>query len=75
MSEANQMGRDELKQLRPAAHLQPLGGFDNVDQPQVLAGNFATAACVAFEDAEVAPQELLTVFEAGKVSRSSTSIL
>ncbi|MDC0935935.1 hypothetical protein OAS39_06590 [Pirellulales bacterium] len=66
MSEANQMGRDELKQIRPNVHLQPLGGFDNVAQPRDLAGNFATAACMTFEDAEVAPQELLTVYESIK---------
>ena len=66
MSNANQLGRDELKQLRPSAHLQPLGGFDNANHPRDLAGNFATAACIAFEDAEVAPQELLTVYEALK---------
>ena len=66
MSDTKQMGRDELKQLRPAVHLQPLGGFDKVNQPQILAGNFATAACIAMEDAEVSPQELLTVYESIK---------
>ena len=66
MPETKQLGRDELKQLRPGVHLKPRGGFDGVNQPRDLAGNFATAACSAFEYAEVAPQELLTVYEALK---------
>lgn len=66
MSEIKQLSRDELKRLRPATYLQPRGGFDNVRDARELAGNFATAACMALEDAEASPQELLTVYEAIK---------
>ena len=43
------------------------GRLDEVAKPgSDLAGNLATAACLTFEDAEVSPQEFLTVYEAIK---------
>ena len=67
MSEDISLARDEMQQLRPAIHLQGRGCLDEAGEPRGdLAGNFATAACFTFEDAELAPQELLTVYEAIK---------
>lgn len=66
MADTKSLGRDELKALRPATYLTPRGGFDQIKEPRELAGNFATAACLTFEDAEVSPQELMTVYEAIK---------
>jgi hypothetical protein len=59
------MGRDEIRQLRPQVFLQDGGCLTADGEPRDdLSGNFATAACITFEDAEAAPQEFLTVYEA-----------
>ena len=67
MSDATQIGRDELMRLRPSVYLQQRGCLDENGEPREdLAGNFATAASVTFENADLSPQELLTVYEAIK---------
>jgi hypothetical protein len=67
MPAEKQLGREELLRLRPRVYLQDREWVDKSGQPRAdLAGNFATAACITFEDAELAPQELLTVYEAIK---------
>ncbi len=67
MPENTVLTRDELRKLRPSAYLQNHGGFGDPEQSRDGAlGNLITAACLTFEDAEVAPQELLTVYEAIK---------
>jgi hypothetical protein len=66
MPEVNELGRKELKQLRPNVFL-PKHGFDQAQEAgSESAGNFATAACIALEDAEASPQEFLTIYEAIK---------
>jgi hypothetical protein len=67
MPQATQIGRDALLRLRPSAYLRGRGCLNDAGEPRDdLAGNFASAACSTFEDAELAPQELLTVYEAIK---------
>lgn len=59
--------RDELAQLRPLTHLRGYGCLDESGEPRKdLTGTFATAACITFENGELAPQELATVYEAIK---------
>lgn len=66
MPEVNDLGRTQLKQLRPGIYL-PSHGFDQAQEAgNESAGNFATAACISLEDAEASPQELLTVYDAIK---------
>lgn len=67
MSDEVETGTEELRKLRPSSFLQGEGCLDAAGNPRAdLAGNFATAACLAFEDGEAAPQELATVYEAIK---------
>jgi hypothetical protein len=66
MPEVNELGRSQLKQLRPSVYLDD-HGFDQAHETgSESAGNFATAACITLEDAEASPQEFLTVYEAIK---------
>ncbi len=66
MPDVNELGRAQLKQLRPSTYL-PTHSFDQaVELGNESAGNFATAACIALEDAEASPQEFLTIYEAIK---------
>jgi hypothetical protein len=67
MATPTTLKREQLEQLRPLTHLRGYGCLDdNGEIREDLAGNFATAACIVFEKAELAPQELLTVCEAIK---------
>jgi hypothetical protein len=67
MSEATQIGPDELLRLRPSNFLAERGCLDAAGNPREdLSGNFATAASTTFESAELSPQELQTIYEAIK---------
>jgi hypothetical protein len=62
-----EIGREQLLKLRPSAILKRHGCVDDKGKPRVeLRGDLVTATCIAFEDGQVAPQELLTVYEAIK---------
>lgn len=62
-----QIEREQLLKLRPSAILKRHGCVDDKGKPRVeLRGDLVTAACLVFEDAQLAPQELLTVYEAIK---------
>jgi hypothetical protein len=59
--------KEDLRKLRPSTFFKKHGGFGDPEQSRDGAlGNLVTGACLTFEDAEVAPQELLTVYEAIK---------
>lgn len=65
MVEQSERGPDDLRKLRPQVYLQAGGCLDEAGQPrQDLAGDFATAACLAYEDGQTSPQELSVVYEA-----------
>lgn len=67
MPEDTVLTRDELRLLRPGKFFKDRGGFGDAEQSRDGSlGNLATSACLTFEEAEVAPQELLTVYEAIK---------
>jgi hypothetical protein len=60
-----QLSRTELEKIRPLTYLRGYGLLNEEGQPREdLAGVLASAACVQLEQAQAAPQELLTVYEA-----------
>jgi hypothetical protein len=67
MAQTTQIGREALLELRPSAYLRGRGCLDEAGEPRGdLGGNFTSAASSTFEEAELAPQELLTFYEAIK---------
>jgi hypothetical protein len=67
MSGENELDPKQLRRLRPSVCLKAPGLLDKLAEPgSDFAGKFASAACLTFEDAEVSPEEFLTVYEAIK---------
>ena len=65
MTDQAAITRKDLEKIRPISYLEGYGLLDEEGkQREDLGGVLASAACVQFEDAQVAPQELLTVYEA-----------
>jgi hypothetical protein len=67
MSDKTELDPKQLRQLRPSVCLKTPEFFEKFTTTgSEAAGKFATAACLTFEDAEVSPEEFLTVYEAIK---------
>lgn len=65
MSEETMISAQALMEVRPLTHLRGLGCLDEAGQPREdLTGVLSAAACRQFEAAEVAPQEVATLYEA-----------
>ncbi len=75
MSEATQIESNALLQLRPSKFLAERGCLNEAGAPRDdLSGNFATAACKTFENAELAPKSCrLFMKQSNSVWRSSTT--
>lgn len=62
-----QLTRDRLADMRPLNFMRGQGPTTDEGKPRTdLGGAFASAACVTFEQGELAPQELGTTYEAIK---------
>lgn len=67
MTNESIVSKEEMKNMRPLSYLRGLGCLDETGVPRDdLAGVLCAAAVMQFEAGEVAPQELMTLFEAIK---------